>query len=321
MKKKIKLDKLEKEIEKSLASGEWQSLPKSEVSRFEKMAKRSAEHRKREARPVRPALAGKENLLFTVENCSFYNEQCRIMNSMKGRYLLKSVKPRESEADIFGDKSALVLHWLLSNALDKEPFSLRLAAKESGVSLGQAQKVFATLIHRGILGAQGERTAKKFIFKKPAALLKEWEEKYSLVNKVKLRTYRTPLFSAKEILKRVAGSNLKKYIVLGLHSAARAKGFSNTNLESVEIYLLDPKKRLELEKLLELEPQERGYGVLIAEPYYKNWLKRIDHDGGLAVSPDLLTYLDLANYPLRGREQADYLLQKSPELKRIRNAK
>lgn len=243
------------------------------------------------------------------------------MNSMKGRYLLKSVKPRESEAHIFGDKSALVLHWLFNNAIDKAPFSLRLAAKESGVSLGQVQKVFATLIHRGIIGVQGERTAKKFIFQKPAALLKEWEGKYSLVNKVRLHTYRSPLVSAKEIIKCIAGSSLKKHIVLSLHSAARAKGFSNTNLESVEIYLLDPKKRPELEKLLDLEPQERGYGVLIAEPYYKNWLKRIDHNDGLAASPDLLTYLDLANYPLRGREQADYLLLKSPELKRIRNAK
>lgn len=50
MKKKLKLDKFEKEIEESLERGEWQSLPKSEVSRFEKMAKHSSEHRKREAR-------------------------------------------------------------------------------------------------------------------------------------------------------------------------------------------------------------------------------------------------------------------------------
>lgn len=50
MKKKPKLDKFEKEIEESLERGEWQSLPKSEVSRFENMAKQSAEHRKREAR-------------------------------------------------------------------------------------------------------------------------------------------------------------------------------------------------------------------------------------------------------------------------------
>jgi hypothetical protein len=243
------------------------------------------------------------------------------MNSMKGRYLLKSVKPRKAQSDIFGDKSALVLHWLFSNAIDGDPFSLRLASKESGVSLGQVQKVLATLIHNGIIEVQGERTAKKFIFKKPGVLLKEWEEKYSLVNKAKLRTYRTPLPTAKEIIKRINGSSLKKIVVLGLHSAVRVRGFSNTNLESVEIYLLDLKKLPDLEKLLNLEPQERGYGILIAEPYYKHWLKRsVDHDG-LSVSPDLLTYLDLANYPLRGREQADYLLQKSPELKRIKNGK
>ncbi len=50
MKKKLKLDKFEKEIEESLERDEWQELPKSESRRFEQIAKQSAEHRKREAR-------------------------------------------------------------------------------------------------------------------------------------------------------------------------------------------------------------------------------------------------------------------------------
>lgn len=50
MARKLKLDKFEKEIEESLEHGEWQELPKSEVNRFEKLAKHSAERRKREAR-------------------------------------------------------------------------------------------------------------------------------------------------------------------------------------------------------------------------------------------------------------------------------
>ncbi|MEN9724277.1 MAG: hypothetical protein RJB38_2263 [Pseudomonadota bacterium] len=50
MKKKPKLDQFEKELEQGLERGDWQSLPKSEVSRFENMAKQSAKHRKREAR-------------------------------------------------------------------------------------------------------------------------------------------------------------------------------------------------------------------------------------------------------------------------------
>lgn len=122
------------------------------------------------------------------------------------------------------------------------------------------------------------------------------------------------------MLDRLGHAGEQENAMLALHSATREKRMSHSNLDSLEIYLLDPKKRTAFEKLLELEPQERGYNVLLIEPYYKSWIKRARREG-FRGTPDLLTYLDLASYPLRGREQADYLLQKSPELKALKNAK
>ena len=47
----------------------------------------------------------------------------------------------------------------------------------------------------------------------------------------------------------------------------------DTNLEGLELYILDPSIRAKLESALQLEPQERGYEILLIEPYYKMLIK------------------------------------------------
>lgn len=84
------------------------------------------------------------------------------------------------------------------------------------------------------------------------------------------------------------------------------------------MYVLDPSLRAKLESALQLEPQERGYEVLLIEPYYKRLIKQ-NMKGGKDVSesPLLLAFLDLYHFPLRGQEQAEFIAQRAPELKRI----
>lgn len=82
--------------------------------------------------------------------------------------------------------------------------------------------------------------------------------------------------------------------------------------------MLDPLVRPQLERKLLLEPQERGYEVLLIEPYYKSLLKNTsDSNLDMNVSPSILTFLDLYHFPLRGQEQAEFLAERLPELKRI----
>lgn len=103
-----------------------------------------------------------------------------------------------------------------------------------------------------------------------------------------------------------------------LHSSAEAHGYRNNNLEGMELYILDPSIRPKLESALQLEPQERGYEVLLIEPYYKMLLKQNKEDGKeIGICPLLLAFLDLYHFPLRGREQAEFIAQRAPEIKRI----
>ncbi|HSX11778.1 MAG TPA: type IV toxin-antitoxin system AbiEi family antitoxin [Chlamydiales bacterium] len=215
------------------------------------------------------------------------------------------------ESNIYADKSSLILDWLLRVGVRKPTFGLREVAKDTGVSVGLVQRVFASLVQNGFLLSEGVRTSKKFSLHNPAALLKSWLSQYSIVKKCKMRTYRSALRGRGEMLQALKGSDLDQKVALALHSAAEAHKCRNTNLNTLELYLLEPGIRSRVEEVLQLELQEKGYEVLLIEPYYKCLLSYN------AVSPPLLTYLDLYHFPLRGQEQAEFMIERIPELKQI----
>jgi len=236
---------------------------------------------------------------------------------MEGRFLIGS-NEKPVEGNIYSDKSAVVLDWLLREGVKSKELSVRNVSKEAGISLGSVQRVFGVLVLKGILQAEGIRTAKKFFLKDPKRLLESWLEHYSIVKKCKMRTYRSGFQDKAELLEAIKKSNLSNKVALALHSAVEAHGYKNTNLNTLELYMLDPLIRPQLEKKLLLEPQERGYEVLLIEPYYKSLLKKTsDSDLGINVSPSILTFLDLYHFPLRGQEQAEFMAERLPELKRI----
>lgn len=237
---------------------------------------------------------------------------------MKGRFLVSSNED-PAEGNIYADRSALILDWLLKEGVKRQGFSLREAAKELGVSVGLVQRVFGILVLKGLLQTEGMRTAKKFFFKKPKLLLESWLEHYSITKKCKMRTYRSGFSEKAELLNALKKSKLSQKVALALHSAAEAHGCKNTNLNTLELYMLDPGIRSKLEDVLQLEPQERGYEVLLIEPYYESLLNlgMMDADKNIKICPALLTFLDLYHFPLRGQEQAEFMAERVPELKRI----
>ncbi len=54
---------------------------------------------------------------------------------------------------------------------------------------------------------------------------------------------------------------------------------------------------------------------MLIEPYYKNFLNLSPEDE-IRVAPALLTFLDLYHFPLRGREQADFMAERIKYFKR-----
>lgn len=238
---------------------------------------------------------------------------------MKAAFLLPS-NEGPIEKNIYADKSSLILDWLLRKGLDYEFLSIRESAKEIGVSIGLTQQVFETLVLKGLLEIEGIRTAKKFTFKKPELLISEWIKSYSLVKKCKMWTYRSAFQDKAEFQEALKKANLNQKVALALHSSAESYNCKNTNLNTFELYMLVPSIRSKLESVLQLEPQERGYEVLLIEPYYKSLLRLNPSQSKIiTASSPLLTFLDLYHFPLRGQEQAEFMAERIPELKRIYN--
>jgi len=237
---------------------------------------------------------------------------------MNGKFLLPSSK-RPPKLDPFADKSSLIIDWLLRNGIAKTKLSIREVAREINLSHGLVQKVFEALVRKGYLITKGERTAKVFILKRPQQLLKDWIESYSIVDKCRLRTYRSGIRNRKQLLAKISEAGLQSKVKFALHSAAQTHGWKNTNLSTLELYMLEPDVRKKLEEILLLEPSERGYEVLLIEPYYKSMLKNEfpSKKKPLQCSSPLLTFLDLYHFPLRGIEQAEFMAENIPELKQL----
>ena len=64
-----------------------------------------------------------------------------------------------------------------------------------------------------------------------------------------------------ELLETLKKSNLNNKVALALHSAAEAHGYKNTNLNTLELYLLDPLERPQFEKKQLLEPQDNKTSI------------------------------------------------------------
>jgi DNA-binding transcriptional regulator YhcF (GntR family) len=235
---------------------------------------------------------------------------------MRGQFLLSSNK-LPTEVNIYADKSSVVLAWLLLTGIDKKTFSLREVAKDIAVSIGLVQRIFRMLVLQGVLQSEGVRTAKRFTLKNPELLLENWLKEYSITKKCTMRTYRSGFEGREELLKALTKSNLEYKVILALHSAAESHGCKNTNLNTLELYVMDPSIQSKLEDSLQLEPQERGYDVLLIEPYYKALLTQENPSNNLPTSSPLLTFLDLYHYPLRGLEQAEFMVKCIPALNRI----
>jgi len=235
---------------------------------------------------------------------------------MRRSYLTKKINAKGKTPNIFANTSGLLLSKILLGQF--EDLSINQLANENGISIGLVHKIVSQLVEEGYVRSEGVRTAKKYKLIKPKELLKKWISSYNITERCRFYTYNIGIDS-KEVIKKIKGSKYKNSLALALHSACLE--FNKfTNLDTNEFYLLKEDSRKEIEQFLRLEPVDRGYQVLLIEPYYSRILEdqaSITPKSKVLVSPPLLTFLDLYHFPLRGIEQAEFLLKKHIELKKL----
>jgi DNA-binding MarR family transcriptional regulator len=226
-------------------------------------------------------------------------------------------------ADPFTKKGALTLFWLLARRAKPKPgahdeFSVNQAARELELRPHTVHRVVRSLEYDGIIRSEGTGTKKRFYLADPQALLIRWLKNYQIQRKCRLRRYAISdpkaFPSQRDHFLQAAGAP-------ALHTAARLIFHAGvTNLSTTEAYLLDSARVESLTKKYGLVAQERGYEVLLIEPYYRGVVERFKkdpEDPTWTAAMAILTFLDLYHFPLRGIEQAEAIYRKTPVLKTI----
>jgi len=209
---------------------------------------------------------------------------------------------------LFSDKASLVIR----SALDSlgRPQQVRELARQLGLSPAWVSEVLKRLISAGYAARVDERT----VISRPLDLLNDWAESYSFARRNELHPYFCEAPTPEQVIARVASAPapaVGRY-ALTLHAGASLIApFSKYH--EVHIYVESSGSRQQTEHLwteaLRLQSVETGGNVCLTWPYYKEgaFYDRRQINGVWVVS-DAQLYVDLYNYPIRGREQAEYLM-------------
>ncbi len=210
----------------------------------------------------------------------------------------------------YSDKASVVLR-VLMNA-PRSRWRIREIAEAGNISAGWVSRVVDSLVERGLVGFSRREGVTLL---RGEDMLKEWSEVYDW-RRSRFYRYYCHGSDVREVLEKVKGLELHRegVIALGFHAGAYLVS-PHSSFNHLHLLLHGPSFdmiRPDIERQLELDPGEEGANLILVRPYYRQsalfGARRID---GWWVASNVQLYLDLHRYPLRGREQADHLLEKA----------
>ena len=155
------------------------------------------------------------------------------------------------------------------------------------------------------------RIDSKIKMRNPKGILEDWVSAYDYRKNKEVRYFCLGK-GPDEIIGKVSHVNISNRIqyALGLHAGASlVSPYAVYN--EVHIYVQDQKDIKWFVEKLKLREAKEGANLIFLLPHYKHSVfygrQKIK---GLWVVSDLQLYLDLYNYPIRGREQADHIYEK-----------
>lgn len=218
-------------------------------------------------------------------------------------------RTRKRVKSLFSDKASLVIR----SALDSpgQPQQVREVSRQLGVSPAWVSQVLNRLVSAGYAARLDRAT----VISRPLDLLNDWADSYSFARRNDVSPFFCDALTPEEVIGRVGSvpSHAVGRYALTLHAGASLVApFSKYH--EVHIYMESSGLREETEHMwaetLDLQPVETGGNVYLTWPYYREGAfyasRKID---GVWVASDIQLYIDLYNYPIRGREQAEYLMR------------
>lgn len=211
-----------------------------------------------------------------------------------------------SGVDPYSDRASRVVRVLLLSPSARRWTTSELASA-AAVDVSTASRVVRELMSRELVldEAPGQGRTSRIGVVDPAALLDDWTRRYSWADNRQLRVA-APVGSVRRFLSRMGDLLGERRWAVSLHAGASLVA-AHADFELIHVYVDGSSDSLALEK--GWEPSPSGKLVLL-EPSYANsvWVQQ-QAIGGVNVVSAIQLVLDLWHYRVRGREQAEHLIE------------
>lgn len=202
----------------------------------------------------------------------------------------------------FSDKASLVLRALIASGVGR---GVRRIAEQVDLSPGYVSKVVQELEERGYVAWRENGLA----LHHGQELLQDWVRAYRK-HWIERRSYFLPVPRARAVMGAMRQSSISDDYALALQAGASLVA-PHADFDVVDVYVHSIDAAVALANRLDAREVERGANLRVSVPYYRisAFFDR-QEAAGLPVVSDLQLYLDLYDYPLRGREQAEQILER-----------
>jgi hypothetical protein len=211
---------------------------------------------------------------------------------------------------LFSDKASLILRRMLA-----EPHRLwgaRELARTSGVSVSWAWAVLAGLAAADYAARAGRETN----LSRPLDLLQDWADWFDFSRRNEIYSYFCEAPTSEALIDRIRSAQVAEpdRYALTLHAGASLVA-PFARFHEVYLYVAPFADPSETEQwwmeTLHLEKVDTGGNLYLVWPYYKHGaFYRAREINGVCVVSDIQLYVDLYNFPMRGREQAEHLMRR-----------
>jgi hypothetical protein len=203
--------------------------------------------------------------------------------------------------NIFSPVASRIVRVLLVNP--KQEWSILGISKEARTGYGHTFRVVKTLLRMSLCR---QTETNRVVVANPGELLTRWAGYYdfSLLNKV--NAYYSLEADLDDFIKRLSAASehdLKYALTLQAGASSITPYVRPVN---VHLYV-DPEKLDSWQEFLRLQLTELGGNIFLVEPYDDGVFYKVQRARGINVVSNVQLYVDLYNYPARGREAAEHL--------------
>ena len=203
----------------------------------------------------------------------------------------------------FSDKASLIIRELLVSKQCN--LGIRGLALKLGLDPGFVSRILKELESRKYI----QRDGSILQIIDPQDVIDDWVNDYDF-RKNKIYSYFFFSDNPSKILERIRNNDVINQSSYALSLQAGANEISPYSvLKEVHIYVEDKQLMNNFVEELDLKDMDKGANVHLMIPYYKSSVfSGEQRSRDLKIVSDLQLYLDLYHYPLRGREQAEKIL-------------